>query len=72
MPASPEACNLTEPTDLPNTAPLLGPFQNNGGPTLTHALLPSSPAIDAIPVVDCADPDGNPITTDQRFHAAIR
>jgi hypothetical protein len=26
--------------------PLLGPLQNNGGPTLTHALLPGSPAID--------------------------
>lgn len=27
--------------------PLLGPLVNNGGPTLTHALLPGSPAIDA-------------------------
>jgi hypothetical protein len=27
--------------------PLLGPLQNNGGPTLTHALLNGSPAIDA-------------------------
>ena len=27
--------------------PLLGPLQNNGGPTLTHALLPGSPAINA-------------------------
>jgi len=26
--------------------PLLGPLQNNGGLTLTHALLPGSPAID--------------------------
>ena len=26
--------------------PLLGPLENNGGPTLTHALLPGSPAID--------------------------
>ena len=25
----------------------LGPLQNNGGPTLTHALLPGSPALDA-------------------------
>jgi hypothetical protein len=30
-----------------NTDPLLGPLQDNGGPTLTHALLPGSPAIDA-------------------------
>ena len=28
--------------------PLLGPLTDNGGPTLTHALLPGSPAIDAI------------------------
>lgn len=27
--------------------PLLGPLQNNGGPTLTHALMKGSPAIDA-------------------------
>ena len=27
--------------------PLLGPLQDNGGPTWTHALLPGSPAIDA-------------------------
>jgi hypothetical protein len=29
--------------------PLLGPLQNNGGPTLTHGLLTGSPAIDAGP-----------------------
>jgi predicted outer membrane repeat protein len=38
---------LTGPGDQINTDPLLGPLQNNGGPTLTHALLPGSPAIDA-------------------------
>ena len=27
--------------------PLLGPLQDNGGPTQTHALMPGSPAIDA-------------------------
>jgi hypothetical protein len=27
--------------------PLLGPLQNNGGSTRTHALLPGSPAINA-------------------------
>ncbi|MBN1678737.1 MAG: hypothetical protein JW966_00500 [Anaerolineae bacterium] len=40
--------------------PRLGPLANNGGPTQTHALLPGSPAIDAIPPTDC------PLTTDQR------
>lgn len=39
--------------------PKLGPLQNNGGPTLTHALLPGSPAI------DMGNPIGTP-PTDQR------
>ena len=38
---------LNGPGDQINTEPLLGPLQDNGGPTLTHALLPGSPAIDA-------------------------
>jgi hypothetical protein len=38
---------LNGPGDQINTNPLLGPLQNNGGPTFTHQLLPSSPAIDA-------------------------
>ena len=38
---------LTGPGDQINTDPLLGPLQDNGGSTLTHALLPGSPAIDA-------------------------
>jgi uncharacterized MnhB-related membrane protein len=38
---------LTGPGDQIYTDPLLGPLQNNGGPTFTHALLPGSPAIDA-------------------------
>jgi hypothetical protein len=33
--------------DLPNTDPRLGLLQDNGGPTLTQALLPGSPAVDA-------------------------
>jgi len=41
------SCQLTHPTDLPNTDPLLGPLQDNGGPTHTRALEPGSPAIDA-------------------------
>jgi hypothetical protein len=34
-------------TDLLNVNPKLGPLQDNGGPTMTMALLPGSPAIDA-------------------------
>ena len=37
---------LTGPGDQINTDPILGPLQDNGGPTFTHALLPGSPAID--------------------------
>jgi len=38
---------LTGPGDQINTDPMLGPLQDNGGPTFTHALLPGGPAIDA-------------------------
>ena len=38
---------LNGPGDQINTDPMLGPLQDNGGPTFTHALLPDSPAIDA-------------------------
>jgi len=40
-------CTVPDPTDLVNIDPLLGPLQDNGGPTPTFALLPFSPAIDA-------------------------
>jgi hypothetical protein len=60
---SDDSCQLTDPTDLPNTDPLLGPLQDNGGPTYTHALLAGSPAIDAIPLAECTyDDDGDPGT----------
>ena len=38
---------LTATGDQINTDPLLGPLQDNGGPTFTHKLLTGSPAIDA-------------------------
>jgi hypothetical protein len=40
-------CSLTAVGDLPYTDPLLGPLQDNGGPTWTMALLEGSPAVDA-------------------------
>jgi hypothetical protein len=39
--------HLTGPGDQINTDPVLGPLQDNGGPTFTHALLPGSPGINA-------------------------
>src|SRR4029434_3974851 len=46
--------------------PRLGPLQNNGGPTQTHALLSGSPAIDAGNPNGCRDQFGVLLTTDQR------
>ncbi|HAZ44849.1 MAG TPA: hypothetical protein DDW76_22130 [Cyanobacteria bacterium UBA11369] len=46
--------------------PLLGPLQNNGGPTLTHAPLPGSPAIDGGSNAVAAG------ATDQRGEARIQ
>jgi hypothetical protein len=50
---------ITHPTSFA-ADPLLGPLANNGGPTLTRALLAGSPAIDT---GDCA---GGAVTHDQR------
>jgi hypothetical protein len=44
----------------------LGPLQDNGGPTETHALGAGSVAIDRIPAEDCVDVNGALLTTDQR------
>jgi hypothetical protein len=44
----------------------LGPLADNGGPTMTHALLSGSVAIDQIPAEDCVDADEQPLTEDQR------
>lgn len=40
------AATLPLPSDTIATDPMLGPLQNNGGFTATHALMPGSPAID--------------------------
>jgi hypothetical protein len=50
-------CGLTETGDLPKLDPLLGPLQDNGGSTPTHALLPDSPALNAGPDTDCPPTD---------------
>lgn len=51
------SCQLTGPGDMPNTNPVLGPLQNNGGPTLTCALLVGSPAIDTAENTACPATD---------------
>ncbi len=42
---------------IPDADPLLGPLYDNGGPTLTHALLWNSPAIDAGNAAQCPATD---------------
>ena len=71
--SSGDAADTGEPityqaTDIRDTPPLLGPLQNNGGPTSTHTLLAGSPAIDAGSSANAVDPWGGfpPLTTDQR------
>ncbi len=64
--SSDNTCALAGPGDLKNTNPLLGPLQNNGGPTQTQALLAGSPAIDAGNPAGCTGPTGKLLTTDQR------
>jgi len=62
-----DTCGFSRETDQPNQAELgLGPLENNGGPTATHALLESSVAIDRIPEADCVDEVGAPLAVDQR------
>jgi hypothetical protein len=57
---------LTAAADQINTDAMLGPLANNGGATLTHALLPGSPAIDA------GDPNFTaPPITDQRGYPRV-
>ena len=50
-------CGFTGLDDLTNADPLLGPLQNNGGLTLTQALLSSSPAIDGGDNIGCPASD---------------
>ncbi len=58
---------LNQAGDLINTIPQLGPLQNNGGSTLTLALLPGSPAINA-----GADSVVVGLTNDQRGAGFLR
>src|ERR1051325_1703494 len=58
---------LTAPGDQILTDPMLGPLQDNGGPTLTHALLPGNPAL------HFGDPKVTPPPSfDQRGHGFDR
>ncbi len=59
------SCNPNGTTDQSNTDALLGPLADNGGPTLTHALLAGSPAIDAADAAVCPATDQRGVTRPQ-------
>ncbi len=64
--SSDDSCNFHSTGDLSNTDPHLGDLRNNGGPTLTAAELPGSPAMDAGNPSGCTDGHDHLLTTDQR------
>lgn len=45
----------TTTNNITGTDPLLESLANNGGPTMTHALLPGSPALDQVPQAEFTD-----------------
>jgi len=57
--------NIIGTTSTP-VGPGLGPLQDNGGKTWTHALLSGSPAIDAGNNLKAVDANDNPLLYDQR------
>jgi hypothetical protein len=67
-----DTCGFDQPTDQVDVTAEqlnLGPLADNGGPTMTHALLTTptvSVAIDQITEEDCVDADEQPLTEDQR------
>ena len=61
------SCSLGA-NDLDNTTAGLDPagLASNGGTTQTIALLPASPAMNAVPIADCSDAQSTPVLIDQR------
>jgi len=56
-----------------NITTVLDPnLANNGGPTLTHALVPDGPAVNAGDNSKAVDSDGNPLDYDQRGEGFVR
>ena len=62
---SANTCGLSAGGDLRNADPKIGPLQDNGGPTWTHALKFGSPAIDAGSNTGCPATDQRGIARPQ-------
>lgn len=62
------SCSLSGAHDLDNIPAGLDPAgpASNGGTTQTIALLPDSPAMNAVPIADCTDAEDQPVLIDQR------
>lgn len=65
------SCNLDQPNDLPGVEPFLEALSNNDDTTLTHALTPLSPAIDAANDLVCPETDQRGVTRSQGLHCDI-
>jgi len=65
------SCGLAGAGDQVNTDPRLGPLQDNGGPTATHALLQDSPAIDHGDNVLCPATDQRGVSRPQGANCDI-
>jgi hypothetical protein len=61
------ACSIAgDTTGNLSGVPGLGPLANNGGPTLTHAVLATSIARNAGNPAGCTNAEGQPLAHDQR------
>jgi hypothetical protein len=60
------SCGFGGVGDRPAVNPLLGPRQNNGGPTNTHALSPAGPAIGGADLATCSGTDQRGVARPQQ------
>jgi len=63
-------CSFSAGGDITGQEPKIGPLGDNGGPTLSHALLAGSPANDKIP--SGSSGCGHTTTTDQRDYLRLQ
>jgi predicted outer membrane repeat protein len=64
--SSDTSCSFSSLGDMNSTNPMLGPLQNNGGPTMTMEVSSGSPGIDAGNPTGCTDGHGHLLVNDQR------